>query len=81
MINAQVKVVKKNEEDKGALDRALKRLKSKLETEGVLDVVRAKRRFENPKQKRERKTRVAALKRKRQKQTSLDNKKNYNNEV
>lgn len=80
MINAQVKVIKRNEEDKGALDRALKRLKSRLDVEGVLDTVRAKRRFETPKQKRERKIKVAALKRKKQKHFS-ENKKNYNNEV
>lgn len=44
------------------LDKALKRLKAKMDAEGVLDVVRAKRAFETPKEKRERKNRLNAKK-------------------
>lgn len=40
------------------LDKALKRLKAKMDTEGILDTVRAKRAFETPKQKRERKLKL-----------------------
>lgn len=44
------------------LDKALKRLKAKMDTEGVLDTVRAKRAFETPKEKRERKLKLAIKK-------------------
>jgi|688.fasta_scaffold265840_2 ribosomal protein S21 len=54
MINAEVKIFKKGD-PKLSLDRALQRLKNKLTTEGTLETVRAKRAFENPKQKAERK--------------------------
>jgi ribosomal protein S21 len=57
MINAEVKIFKKGKDDKVALDRSLQRLKAKLMAEGVMDVVRSKRAFENPKEKRERKLR------------------------
>jgi small subunit ribosomal protein S21 len=80
MINVQVKVTKRGEDDKGALDRALKRLKSKLDNEGVLDTVRAKRRFETPKQRKERKLRTAILKNKRKKQ-QISNKNLQQHEV
>lgn len=40
------------------LDKALKRLKAKMDMEGILDVVRAKRAHETPKQKRERKLKL-----------------------
>ena len=53
VINAQV-MVRKGE---GELDKALKRLKAKLDTEGTLDTVRAKRAFETPKLRAERKLR------------------------
>ena len=53
MINAQVQV----RQGEGELDRALKRLKGKLDNEGVMDTVRAKRGFETPKERRERKLR------------------------
>lgn len=53
MINAQVQV----RQGEGELDRALKRLKAKLDNEGVMDTVRAKRAFETPKLRRERKLR------------------------
>jgi small subunit ribosomal protein S21 len=49
------------------LDKALKRLKAKIDTEGVLDTVRAKRAFETPKQKTERKKKLAIKKAKMQK--------------
>lgn len=44
------------------LDKALKRLKGKIDAEGILDTVRAKRAFETPKQRRERKQRLIAKK-------------------
>jgi len=42
------------------VDRALKRLKTKLETEGILDEVRRLRSHETPKEKLRRKARAAA---------------------
>ncbi len=42
------------------IDRALKRLKSKLETEGILDEVRRLRAFETPTQKTRRKAKISA---------------------
>lgn len=42
------------------IDRALKRLKSKLETEGVMDEVRRLRAFETPTQKTRRKAKANA---------------------
>jgi small subunit ribosomal protein S21 len=42
------------------VDRALKRLKTKLESEGILDEVRRLRAFETPKEKLRRKARAAA---------------------
>ncbi|MEM0897836.1 MAG: 30S ribosomal protein S21 [Verrucomicrobiota bacterium] len=50
--------VKKGE----SVDRALKRLKSKLESEGVLEEVRRLRAFETPIQRYRRKQRTAAKK-------------------
>ncbi|MEM6911581.1 MAG: 30S ribosomal protein S21 [Verrucomicrobiota bacterium] len=44
------------------LDRALKRLKSKLESEGILDEMRRRRAFETPTEARRRKARAAAKK-------------------
>lgn len=66
IINAQVRVGK----GEGALDRALRVLKSKLDNEGTLDVVRAKRGFETPKLKRERKLRLKIKKAKMLRQQS-----------
>jgi len=40
------------------VDRALKRLKSKLETEGIFEEVRRRRAFETPTQRMERKMRA-----------------------
>jgi ribosomal protein S21 len=54
MINAQVKIPR-SKDPKKALDRALQRLKMKITIEGVIDQLKSKRAFENPKQKRERK--------------------------
>ncbi len=48
--------VKKGE----SIDRALKRLKTKLESEGILDEVRRLRAFETPLQRSRRKARAAA---------------------
>ncbi len=48
--------VKKSE----PIDRALKRLKTKLESEGILDEVRRLRAFETPLQRTRRKARAAA---------------------
>ena len=44
------------------VDRALKRLKTKLESEGILDEVRRLRAFETKKEKTKRKARAAAKK-------------------
>ena len=50
--------VKKGE----SVDRALKRLKNKLEAEGIIDEIRRLRAFENPTQRYRRKQRTAAKK-------------------
>src|SRR5436305_7622136 len=42
------------------IDRALKRLKSKLEAEGIMDEVRRLRAFETPTQKTKRKAKINA---------------------
>ncbi len=42
------------------IDRALKRLKSKLDAEGIMDEVRRLRAFETPTQKTKRKARITA---------------------
>ena len=44
------------------VDRALKRLKTKLETEGILEEVRRLRAYETPTEKNKRKARAAAKK-------------------
>ena len=62
--------VRKNE----PIDHALKRLKAKIEREGTLDVVRAKRGFETPTQKKKRKA-----KRQIKINTAMRNKKNARN--
>lgn len=49
------------------IDRALKRLKGKMESEGILDIVRSKKAFENETQKRQRKAKKLAKQRKLQK--------------
>lgn len=41
------------------VDRALKRLKTKLDTEGILEEMRRRRAFESPEQRRLRKQRTA----------------------
>ncbi len=53
------------------VDRALKRLKNKIDTEGILETVRTKRAYENPAQRKIRKRRklqktIKMLKLKRQ---------------
>jgi ribosomal protein S21 len=53
----EIKVNKRDREDKNGLDRILKKLKTGMLMEGIIDQVRAKRQFETPKQKRERKLR------------------------
>lgn len=65
-LNAVVQL-RKNE----PIDHALKRLKAKVEREGVLDTIRAKRGFETPTQKRKRKA-----KRQIKVNTALKNKRN-----
>ena len=57
-----------NIDSKIELDKALKRLKAKVDTEGILDTLRAKRAFETPKQKRERKKKLAIKKAKQARQ-------------
>ena len=42
------------------VDRALKRLKSKLDGEGILEEMRRRRSFETPTQRRQRKLRTAS---------------------
>jgi small subunit ribosomal protein S21 len=44
------------------IDRALKRLKNKMETEGIMDEMRRLRAFETPAQKTKRKARATAKK-------------------
>jgi ribosomal protein S21 len=63
MTNVEVKI-KKIGDPKINLDKALKRLKTKLVIEGTLEVARAKRRFETAKKKRERKIKEQINKRK-----------------
>jgi len=46
------------------IDRALKRLKNKMESEGILEIVRVKRAFENETEKRRRKAKRIAKQRK-----------------
>ena len=50
MINISVKLNKGDFFGKENIDYALKRLKSKLDTEEIMDTVRRKRSFETPKQ-------------------------------
>jgi ribosomal protein S21 len=49
------------------VDRVLKRLKGKIESEGILDTIRSKKAFENETQKRLRKAKRLARQRKLQK--------------
>ncbi len=42
------------------VDRALKRLKTKLDTEGILEEMRRRRSFETPPERRQRKLRTAS---------------------
>lgn len=42
------------------IDRALKRLKTKLDTEGILEEMRRRRSFETPTERKQRKLRSAA---------------------
>ena len=58
------------------IDRALKRLKNKIDTEGILETVRVKRAFENPAERKVRKRRklqksikMARLKRQKERQS------------
>lgn len=53
------------------IDRALKRLKSKLETEGIMDEMRRLRAFETPTQKAKRKARSNAKRNKNRVRFSL----------
>ncbi|NBO22240.1 30S ribosomal protein S21 [bacterium] len=71
-MNVEVRIPKKGD-PKTNLDKALQRLKTKLTNEGIIDIVRAKRAFETPKEKRERKlrNRLKLIKSKK----SFDNKK------
>jgi ribosomal protein S21 len=57
VINTEIKLNKRDREDKAGLDRVLKKLKTNLLIEGVIDQVRSKRAFETPKKKKERKLR------------------------
>ena len=42
-----------------SLDRALKRLKKKMEREGILKILKARKHFEKPSEKRRRKARTS----------------------
>ena len=42
-----------------SVDRALKRLKSKLDSEGIIEEMRRRRAFENPAERKRRKARTA----------------------
>lgn len=55
------------------IDRALKRLKSKLETEGIMDEMRRLRSFETPAQKTKRKARANAKRNKNKFRFTLRN--------
>jgi ribosomal protein S21 len=50
MINISVKLNKGNFFNKENIDHALKRFKSKVDSEEIMDVTRRKRSFETPKQ-------------------------------
>lgn len=63
MTNVEVKL-KQIGDPKINLDKALKRLKTKLIIEGTLETARAKRRFETIKKKKERKIKEQINKRK-----------------
>jgi ribosomal protein S21 len=56
MTNIEIKIPR-GKDNKTSVDKALQLLKSKLMVEGIIDTVRAKREFETPKRKRERKLR------------------------
>jgi len=55
------------------IDRALKRLKSKMETEGIMDEMRRLRSFETPAQKTKRKARANAKRNKNKFRFTLRN--------
>ncbi len=55
------------------IDRALKRLKSKMETEGIMDEMRRLRAFETPAQKTKRKARSNAKRNKNKFRFTLRN--------
>lgn len=55
------------------IDRALKRLKGKLETEGIMDEMRRLRSFETPAQKTKRKARANAKRNKNKVRFTLRN--------
>lgn len=55
--NIEIKLNKRDREDENGLNRVLKKLKTGMLMEGIIDQVRAKRQHETPKQKRERKLR------------------------
>ncbi len=55
------------------IDRALKRLKSKMETEGIMDEMRRLRSFETPAQKTKRKARANAKRNKNKVRFTLRN--------
>jgi small subunit ribosomal protein S21 len=64
MINVIVKLQKGECFGREHIDRALKRLKQKVDNEGVLETVRVKRAFENETEKRRRKAKRLAKQRK-----------------
>jgi len=56
MVNVTINLKKNNHHERENIDFALKRLKTKMDLEEVLETVKSKRSFETPKQKKIRKT-------------------------
>lgn len=76
MENIVVRLQKGDVNGREHIDRALKRLKNKIDTEGILETVRVKRAFENPAERKIRKRRklqksvkMLRLKRQRERQS------------
>jgi len=57
MINVTIKLHKGDQFGRENIDHALRRLKNKVDQEEIMDVVKRKRSFETPKQKKVRKAR------------------------
>lgn len=62
------------------IDRALKRLKGKMEAEGIMEEVRRLRAFETPAQRTKRKARATAKRNKNRFRWTLNDRSNSSNE-